>query len=144
MTLVNVCCTMIGAEEFSIESIQILHLRNKVVCKHCLASKCKFTDPRRALQTVHLVAINHYLQVQMLELIRLCNPFTVSGDLRLSRGFTTSSSFTSGRLEVFVFGQWGTVCGDFWDSTNSDVACRQLGFPGAARPTSFATSSSTG
>ena len=94
--------------------------------------------------TVHLVVINQYVQVQMLKLIHLCNQFTVSGDLRLSRGFTTSSSFTSGRLEVFVFGRWGTVCGDFWDSTNSDVACRQLGFPGAARPTSFATSSSTG
>ena len=83
-------------------------------------------------------------KVEVLQLIQLCNRSTVSGDLRLSQGFTTSSSFTSGRLEVFVFGQWGTVCSDFWDSANSDVACRQLGFSGAARPTSFATSSSTG
>lgn len=71
-------------------------------------------------------------------------PFTASGDLRLSQGFTTSSSFTSGRLEVFLFGQWGTVCDDRWDSTNSDVACSQLGFPGASRPISFGTSSNVG
>jgi len=66
------------------------------------------------------------------------------GSLRLSRGSLTSATYTSGRLEIFIGGQWGTVCDDSWDASNSDVACRQLGFVGSVRPTSFGTSSSVG
>ena len=67
-----------------------------------------------------------------------------SGELRLAQGTRTSTSYSSGRLEIYLNGQWGTVCDDGWDSTNSDVACRQLGYSGAARPTSYRTSSSVG
>ena len=51
----------------------------------------------------------------------------LSGDLRLVRNGLSSSSYTSGRLEVYYSGQWGTVCNDLWDSSNTRVACRQLG-----------------
>ena len=67
-----------------------------------------------------------------------------SGDLRLVRGLSTSTSYSSGRLEIYLNGLWGTVCDDGWDSTNSDVACRQLGYVGAARPTSYRTSNNAG
>jgi len=67
-----------------------------------------------------------------------------NGDLRLVRGSVTRSSYSSGWLEIYINGQWGTVCNDLWDSTNSDVACRQLGYSGADRPTSCRTSSSAG
>ena len=67
-----------------------------------------------------------------------------SGDLRLVRNRFTSSSYTSGRLEVYYRGHWGTVCNDYWTRTNSDVACRQLGFPGAATPTYYRRSLSAG
>ena len=65
-----------------------------------------------------------------------------SGDLRLVRNGLTSTSYTSGRLEVYYSGRWGTVCNDFWSSTNTRVACRQLGFSSSS--TSWTTSSAGG
>ncbi len=50
-----------------------------------------------------------------------------NGDLRLvdNSGLTVGSS---GRLEVYYWGRWGTVCDDIFDSSDAVVACRQLGF----------------
>ena len=45
-----------------------------------------------------------------------------SGDLRL---VGTSSS---GRLEIYYSGTWGTICDDGFGPTEALVACRQLGF----------------
>ena len=65
-----------------------------------------------------------------------------SGDLRLVQNGLTNPSYTRGRLEVYYSGQWGTVCDDLWDSTNTRVACRQLGFLGSS--VSWTTSSAGG
>lgn len=43
------------------------------------------------------------------------------GELRLSGG-------SSGTLEVYYMGQWGTVCDDLFDDVAAGVACRQLGY----------------
>ncbi len=47
------------------------------------------------------------------------------GALRLSSG-------SSGLLEVFHAGAWGTVCDDGFGAENALVACRQLGFAGGS------------
>jgi len=54
-----------------------------------------------------------------------------NGDLRLVRGTLTTSS-SSGRLEIYINGQWGTVCDDSFGFTDAGVACRQLGYSGAS------------
>lgn len=38
-----------------------------------------------------------------------------------------------GRVEIFIDGQWGTVCDDGWGLPAAAVVCRQLGFPHAVR-----------
>ncbi|CAH1803155.1 unnamed protein product, partial [Owenia fusiformis] len=45
-----------------------------------------------------------------------------NGGLRLVGGVT------SGRLEVFYSGRWGTVCDDGFDMNDAKIACRHLGF----------------
>ena len=63
------------------------------------------------------------------------------GDLRLVQGTTADTTFTSGRVEIFIDGQWGTVCDDLFDQLDANVVCRELGYASA---TSFRTSASAG
>ena len=44
-------------------------------------------------------------------------------------GYT--GNLTAGRLEIFINGEWGTVCINQFGVTDADVACRQLEFDGS-------------
>ena len=46
------------------------------------------------------------------------------GAVRLAGG----SLSNEGRVELCISGQWKTVCGNSWSSSEASVVCRQLGY----------------
>ena len=52
------------------------------------------------------------------------NDTAADGSIRLMNG----SGPHNGRVEIFLLGQWGTVCDYNWDLADATVVCRELGY----------------
>ncbi len=55
----------------------------------------------------------------------LLSPIALDGDIRL---IGANGTHSSGRLEIFHDGEWGTVCSQGWTAMDSLVVCRHLGY----------------
>ena len=84
------------------------------------------TDPNDVDDLV-VISDSHYPSVTA-ELGRIvCRIRTEVPDQSLRLVDGTSNS---GRLEVSIDGEWVTVCSVGWRQENTEVACKQMGFPG--------------
>ena len=73
---------------------------------------------------VYYVSLLKHLNVAAICLIVCFSIVCNNGDIRLAG----SSIAGRGRVEVCWNEVWGTVCDDYWSSTDARVVCRQLGF----------------
>lgn len=54
---------------------------------------------------------------------------------RFFSDITFCNLLVPGNVEIFHMGRWGAVCDDEWDEREANVACRQLGYKQAVKPT---------
>ena len=94
---------------------------------HCWSlAKCP-DDPSMGVLIAH-IQCRYYTFLATVLLRSSLLTFSVStqqqGDLRFGGSFSDGNS---GRLEVFLNNEWGTICIDGFTKRSADTACRQLG-----------------
>ena len=66
-----------------------------------------------------LISVHLYIYIDV-----TANDTAAEGTVRLVGG----ASPLEGRVEVFLFGQWGTVCSSSWELIDARVVCLELGY----------------
>ncbi|XP_071950900.1 scavenger receptor cysteine-rich domain superfamily protein-like [Antedon mediterranea] len=110
----SVCCQSFGAGRGTIllDGLQCNGNEESLFqCEHLLRHNCEHFEDAG---------------VNCLSLPKPTPDLPTDGQIRLSDG----DDF-QGRVEIFLGGQWGTVCDDYFDSKDADVICRQLGYKSA-------------
>ena len=86
--------------------------------------------PRVVLQVYHV-----FLQLPIsnaLFVIIILWHFLV-GVVQLARSGSSSTSYSSGRVQIYYNNQWGNICDDTqFGITEAHVICHQLGYTGAS------------
>ena len=55
----------------------------------------------------------------------ITEPCSTAGNVRLVDGVT----IYEGRVEICLYGEWGTICDHNWGESDARVVCKQLGLP---------------
>ena len=88
-----------------------------------------FLTAHQVMMLKSYAEVNNFILYVSISIFDLCTDATLepdscsTGDIRLVDGSIESA----GRLEVCVNQNWGTVCSQSWGSSDTQVACRQLG-----------------
>ncbi|XP_064388471.1 neurotrypsin-like [Halichondria panicea] len=94
--------------------------------------RCRGTESRLSNCPANPIGVEDCFHSEDVALICTASTASPNGDLRLV-GRSGRTGGSSGRLEVYYSGQWGTVCQDNFGSGDARVACRQLGYSTSTR-----------
>ena len=87
------------------------------ITRHQLKILCRVSEPR--ILSLECTYLSFTVQFVVGNDVR-------DGEIRLHR--RSGNNLWEGRVEIFLSGEWGTVCDNGASSIDARVVCRQLGY----------------